>query len=161
MKGPIIYILFLVLCCSCGTAKHTTDYQRDSVVVTVRDSVILRDTVIQAAIPAEADRVILPDTDTSRLSTSLAESEAYVKNGRLHHSLRNKSEKLQPVRVQYKDKAHSESVTSIGKHQITETVEVPAPLNWWQRLRITLGDAVLIAAAAWAVWTLVKLLRPL
>lgn len=161
MKGPIILIVFLVLCCSCGAAKHTTEIQKDSVVVTVRDSVILRDTVIQAAIPAEADRALLPDTDTSRLSTSLAESEAYVKNGRLHHSLRNKSEKLQPVRVQYQDKAHSKSTTSIGRQQITETIEVPAQLNWWQRLRLTLGDAVLIAAAAWAAWTLVKLLRPL
>lgn len=161
MKRTIIYTLFLALCCSCGPAKHTTQIQKDSVVVEIRDSVIIRDTVIQAAIPAEADRAILPDTDTSRLSTSLAESEAYVKNGRLHHSLRNKSEKLQPVRVQYKDKVHSANMASIGKHQITETVEVPAPFNWWQRLRITLGDAVLVAAAAWAVWTLAKLLRPL
>ena len=160
MKGPIIYIVFLALC-SCGTVKHTTEIQKDSVVVTVRDSVIIRDTVIQAAIPTEADRAILPDTDTSRLSTSLAESEAYVKAGKLHHRLRNKSEKLQPVHIQYQDKVHSESMTSIGQQQITETVEVPAPLNWWQRLRLTLGDAVLIAAAAWAVWALAKLLRPL
>lgn len=159
MKEPIILIVLLALC-SCGAAKHTAEFQKDSVVVTVRDSVIIRDTVIQAAIPAEADKAILPDTDTSRLSTSLAESEAYVKDGRLHHSLRNKSEKLQPVRAQYLDKAHSESTTSIGRQLITETIEVPAPLNWWQRLRLTLGDAVLIAAAAWAVWVLAKLLTP-
>lgn len=161
MKRPIIYTLFLALCCSCGPAKHTTQIQKDSVIVEIRDSVIMRDTVIQAAIPAEADRAILPDTDTSRLSTSLAESEAYVKNGRLHHSLRNKSEKLQPVRVQYQDKVHSASTTSIGQQQTTQTIEVPMPLNPWQRLRITLGDAVLAAVAAWAAWTLVKLLRPL
>ena len=161
MKRPIIYTLFLALCCSCGPAKHTTQIQKDSVIVEIRDSVIIRDTVIQAAIPAEADRAILPDTDTSRLSTSLAESEAYVKNGKLHHSLRNKSEKLQPVSVQYKDKVHSENVASLRQQQVTETIEVPMPLNGWQRLRITLGDAVLAAVAAWAAWTLVKLLRPL
>lgn len=160
MKGPIICMLLLALC-SCGAAKRTTEIQKDSVVVTVRDSVIIRDTVIQAVIPTEADRAILADTDTSRLSTSLAESEAYVKNGKLHHSLRNKSEKLQPVRVQYKDKAHSESTTSIGQQQTTQTIEVPMPLNPWQRLRITLGDAVIAIVLAWAIWTLAKLLRPL
>lgn len=160
MKGPIICMLLLALC-SCGAAKRTTEIQKDSVVVTVRDSVIIRDTVIQAVIPTEADRAVLADTDTSRLSTSLAESEAYVKNGKLHHSLRNKSEKLQPVSVQYKDKVHSENVASIGQQQVTETIEVPMPLNGWQRLRITLGDAVLVALVAWAAWTLAKLWRPL
>lgn len=158
MKGPIIIIIFLVLC-SCGTARHAVDFQRDSIVVTVRDSIILRDTVIQTEIPAESDKAILPDTDTSRLKTRLAESEAFVKNGQLHHTLRNRAEMLLPVHVQYFDRAHSETTQKLAQSRTTETIEVELPINPWQRFRMTLGDALLIAAVIWAACNLAKLIR--
>lgn len=154
----ILYTLLLALC-SCGTARHTANFQRDSVVVTVRDSIILRDTVIQAEIPVEADKAVLPDTDTSRLRTSLAESEAFVKNGQLHHTLRNRAEMLLPVHVQYFDRAHSETTQKLAQSHTTETIEVELPINPWQRFRMTLGDALLIAAVIWAARNLAKLIR--
>lgn len=160
MKGPKIYILILALWVfgACAPARLTTETQRDSTIVVIRDSVFLRDTIIQVAIPAEADKAILPDTDTSRLQTSLAESEAFVKAGRLHHTLRNRSETLQHVRVQYVDRAHTEKTASLAQRHTIETVEVERPITPWQRLRLRIGDVVLILAGAWAVTKLARLL---
>ena len=149
----------LVILAGCAPAKVVTESQRDSVFVHVRDSVILRDTVIMAAIPEEADRATLPDSDTSYLSTSLAESWAYAHNGQIHHRLRNRSEMLQPVRVQYVDRAHVEKRAAIQWHQSVETVEVEKELSRWQSFLLKLGWAVLILGALWVAWKVLKLLR--
>lgn len=143
--------------CSCGPAKIVTEFQRDSVIVNVRDSVFIRDTIVMADIPAESGANTLQDTDTSYLATSLAESKAFVKNGQLHHTLRNRSEMLLPVKVQYVDRARTEQKGSIGWRQIVETVEVEKELSRWQNFIMSLGYAVLIAGLAWLVWKLSKI----
>lgn len=145
--------------CSCGPAKIVTEFQRDSVIVHVRDSVFIRDTIVMADIPAESGANTLQDTDTSYLATSLAESKAFVKNGQLYHSLRNKSEMLLPVKVQYVDRARTERKENIGWRQIVETVEVEKELSRWQNFVMALGYAVLIAGLAWLVWKLAKIAR--
>lgn len=145
--------------CSCGPAKIVTEFQRDSVIVHVRDSVFIRDTIVMADIPAESGANVLPDSDTSFLQTSLAESKAFVKNGQLYHSLRNKSEMLLPVKVQYVDRARTEQKGSIGWRQIGETVEVEKELSRWQNFIMSLGYAVLIAGLAWLAWKLSKIAR--
>lgn len=137
----------------------TTESQRDSVVIHVRDSVYVRDTIVMAEIPAESGTNVLPDTDTSYLHTRLAESRAYVKEGKLHHTLRNKSEMLLPVKVQYVDRARSEKTTEVGWKNIVETVEVEKQLSKWQNFIMTLGYGLLIAAAGWLVWKLSKIIR--
>lgn len=143
---------------SCGPARIVTEFQRDSVIVNVRDSVFIRDTIVNAEIPEESGANVLPDTDTSFLQTSLAESKAYIENGRLHHTLRNRSEMLLPVKVQYVDRVHSESKDSIGWRQIVETVEVEKELSRWQNFIISLGYAVIIAGLAWLAWKLSKIM---
>mgnify|MGYP003413154342 FL=1 len=145
--------------CSCGPAKIVTEFQRDSVIVNVRDSVFIRDTIVMADIPAESGANALQDTDTSYLATSLAESKAFVKNGQLYHSLRNRSEMLLPVKVQYVDRARTEQKESIGWRQIVETVEVEKELSRWQNFVMALGYAVLIAGLAWLAWKLAKIIR--
>lgn len=162
MKGPRIYILFLVLLAvaasSCGPARVVTgDIQRDSVYLYVRDSIITHDTIILAPIPQESDKALLRDTDTSRLMTSLAESEAFVKDGRLHHTLRNRSELLQPVRVQYRDRARVTCESRAQYQKIIETVEVEKPLNGLQKGVMTLGWALILAAVLWVAWKVCKL----
>lgn len=146
-----------MVCVSCGPAKVVTEFQRDSVMVFVRDSVFVRDTIVMADIPAESGANVLPYSDTSFLQTSLAESKAYIENGRLHHTLRNKSEMLLPVRVQYVDRVRSEKKDSIGWRQIVETIEVEKELSRWQNFIMSLGYAVLIAGLAWLVWKLAKI----
>lgn len=150
-------LLLALMVCACGPTKVVTEFQRDSVIVYVRDSVFVRDTIVKAEIPAESGANTLLDTDTSYLSTSLAESRAFVENGRLHHTLRNKSEMLLPVKVQYVDRARSERTEQIGWRQIVETIEVEKELSKWQNFIMSLGYAVLIACLAWLVWKLSRL----
>lgn len=145
--------------CSCGPAKIVTEFQRDSVIVHVHDTAFIRDTIVMADIPAESGANTLQDTDTSYLATSLAESKAFVKNGQLYHSLRNKSEMLLPVKVQYVDRARTERKESIGWRQIVETIEVEKELSRWQNFVMSLGYAVLIAGLAWLAWRLAKIAR--
>ena len=154
-----ILLLAIMVCVGCGPAKIVTEFQRDSVMVFVRDSVFVRDTIIMADIPAESGANVLSDTDTSFLATSLAESRAFVENGRLHHTLRNRSEMLLPVKVQYVDRVRSEKKDSIGWRQIVETVEVEKELSRWQNFVMSLGYAVLIAGLAWLAWKLAKIAR--
>ena len=134
-----------------------TEFQRDSVIVNVRDSVFIRDTIVKVEIPAESGANVLPDTDTSFLVTSLAESRAFVENGSLHHTLRNRSEMLLPVKVQYVDRARYESKDSIGFRQVVETIEVEKELSRWQNFIMSLGYAVLVAGLAWLVWKMSRL----
>lgn len=158
MKKSIL-LLAIMVCVSCGPAKVVTEFQRDSVIVHVRDSVFVRDTVVMADIPAESGANILPYSDTSFLQTSLAESKAFIENGRIYHTLRNKSELLLPVKVQYVDRVRSEKKDNIGWRRIVETVEVEKELSRWQNFVMALGYAVLIAGLAWLVWKLAKIIR--
>lgn len=150
-------LLLAIIVCSCGPARIVTEFQRDSVIVNVRDSVFIRDTIVKVEIPAESGANVLPDTDTSYLATSLAESRAFVENGRLHHTLRNKSEMLLPVKVQYVDRVRSEQKDSIVSKKIVETIEVEKELSRWQNFIMSLGYAVLIAGLAWLVWKISRL----
>lgn len=154
-----ILLLAIMVCVSCGPAKIVTEFQRDSVIVHVRDSVLVRDTIVMAGIPAESGANVLPDSDTSFLQTSLAESKAYIENGRLHHTLRNRSDMLLPVKVQYIDRARTETRNEVGWKQIVETVEVEKELSRWQNFLLSLGWAVLIAGLAWLAWKLAKVVR--
>lgn len=156
-----LLILLAVALTSCAPAKILTESQRDSVIVHVRDSVFVRDTVVMAAVPAESGANILPDTDTSFLSTSLAESRAFIENGQLRHTLRNRSEKLLPVKVQYIDHVRSEKTDALSWRQIVQTVEVEKELSKWQQFVMNLGYGFIIIVAAWVIMKIVARFLPL
>ena len=153
-------ILILALCgliSACATPKVVQDYQKDSVAVEVRDSLIMRDSVIFVEVPKESDKAVLPDADTSRLETSLALSEAWVNEGRLYHTLRNRHEALIPIEVKLPEYIHTEKEYLVREKQVT--VEVEKELSRWQSFIQALGYAVLIAGAAWLAWKLSKIVR--
>ena len=142
---------------SCGPAKVVQDYQKDSVVTVIKDTTIYRDSIIYVKIEAEKDSVVLPDTDTSRLSTRFAESEAYVSNGQLHHSLRNKSEALIPIETKIPITIHFESKATIRDKRTVEVVEVEKQLSRWQKFIQALGYGVLIAVILWIAKKFIRL----
>ena len=154
-----LMILFMGVMAGCSPARVIHESQKDSVTYIIKDSVLYRDTVIYIQVEAERDSVVLPDTDISRLSTIYAESEAYVRQGQLHHSLRNKSEALIPVEVKIPVRIHYEEKGMIRYQKIVERIEVEKELNRWQRFMQTLGYVVLIAGIAWLVWKLARLIR--
>ena len=89
-------LLSLVVSCA---APYETVEIFDTEIVHIKDSIRFRDSLILVPVPEGADKAKLPDTDTSFLKTSMAESEAFVKDGVLHHSLRNRSEAVIPIRI--------------------------------------------------------------
>ena len=142
---------------SCGPARVVQDYQKDSVVTVIKDITIFRDSIIYVKIEAEKESAIIPDTDTSRLSTRYAESEAYVSGGQLHHSLRNRSEALIPIETKIPITIHFESNSSIRDKHTVEVVEVEKQLSRWQRFIQALGYGVLIAVILWIAKKFIRL----
>lgn len=147
-----------LLMTACAAPKVVQDYQRDSVVV-IRDSVRFRDSLVLVPVPQGSDKAVLPDSDTSRLETDIAESIAYVADGQLHHALRNKDAALIPVTIKLPERIHYETRDKIIYNRIVETVEVKKELSRLQRFMMSLGWVVLIGAVAWLAWKIYRLVR--
>ena len=99
-------------------------------------------------IPTERERLVVAEADTSHLETSVAWSEAYVADGKLHHTLTNK-DALIPVKITVPEKVHSEMREKAMVWKQTEIVEVEKELSKWQNFIQMLGYGVLIACVLW------------
>ena len=152
----IAVALALLALTSCGTAAGLTE-QCDSLVIHVRDSVVYRDSIIYVPVPEGGDKAKLPDTDVSFLQTSVAESEAYVKDGVLHHSLRNRSEAIIPIKVSIPERIHSEERGLTRYLKEVQRIEVEKELSRWQRFLQSVGWSALIAGALWLAMKLAKM----
>ena len=134
-------LAMVVFISSCGAPKvaMTTDVQKDSVSVVIKESVIYRDTTIYVEVPVEVIKEILPDTDTSHLETSLAISEAWVNAGKLNHTLTHKDAKIEQTIPVPEKHTQKDSVNVSIKEGVKEMpVEVEKPLNAWQSFRMSL-----------------------
>ena len=147
-----------VVVAGCAAPCHVVDYQKDSTVVHIVDSIRIIDSLILVPVPEGSDKAKLPDTDTSYLRTSVAESEAFVKDGILHHSLRNRSEAIIPIRVTIPKKIHTEEKGLTRYLKEVERVEVEKELSRWQNFIMSFGYAILIAGALWLVWKLSRII---
>lgn len=154
-----ISAIIMLLAVSCGPAKVIQESQKDSVSVIIKDTTIFRDSIVYITVEAEKESAILPDTDTSRLATRYAESEAYVSKGQLHHSLRNRSEALIPIETKIPITIHFESRSSIKDRHAVEVVEVEKQLSRWQRFIQMLGYCALGLLAGWIAIKLSKIIR--
>ena len=141
-------ILSLVV--SCAVPKVVQE-QRDSTVIHIKDSIRFRDSLVLVPVPEGADKAKLPDTDTSFLQTSVAESEAFVKDGVLHHSLRNRSEAVIPIRITIPERIRTEEKGLTRYLKQVERVEVEKELSRWQRFLQGLGWTALIAVVLWII----------
>lgn len=142
---------------SCSTPHMAIESQKDSVRTVITERVVYRDTVIHVPVPVESDKAVLQDTDTSFLRTSLAESEAFVSGGRLHHSLRNRSEQLRPINLKLPKKI-LQTDNFLMKQQ-TVTVEVERELTRWQKLLQALGLGTFVALCASLLYMAVRIVR--
>lgn len=159
MYKSIIIAIACLICISCGAPKvaMTTDVQKDSVSVVIKESVIYRDTTIYVEVPVEVIKEILPDTDTSHLETSLAISEAWFNAGMLNHTLVHKDVSIEKkVEMPEKHTQKDSVIVSIREVVKEVPVEVEKPLNAWQSFRMTLGTLALIALALWLILKIVK-----
>lgn len=149
----------VALMAGCGPARVVQESQKDSVSVIIKDTTIFRDSIIYVKVEAEQQIAVLPDTDTSYLTTRYAESEAYVSKGQLHHSLRNRSEALLPIETKIPVTIHFESRSSINDRHAVEVVEVEKQLSRWQRFIMALGYGALGLLAGWIAIRLSKIIR--
>lgn len=140
----------LSLVVSCAAPKVVLE-QKDSTVIHIKDSIRFRDSLVLVPVPEGSDKAKLPDTDTSFLQTSVAESEAFVKDGVLHHSLRNRSEAVIPIRITIPERIRTEEKGLTRYLKQVERVEVEKELSRWQRFLQGLGWTALIAVALWII----------
>ena len=140
----------LSLVVSCAAPKVVLE-QRDSTVIHIKDSIRFRDSLVLVPVPEGSDKAKLPDTDTSFLQTSVAESEAFVKDGVLHHSLRNRSEAVIPIRITIPERIRTEERGLTRYLKQVERIEVEKELSRWQRFLQGLGWTALIAVVLWII----------
>lgn len=149
------YIICALMLVSCGASKRLPiAEQKDSVSVIIQERVIVKDSLIYVEVPAEAESAILPDTDTSRLETSLAQSEAWVSNGQLNHTLRHKEDVRLPKIISIPVYLRSEETKSLAQKVIIKEVE--KELNSWQSFRMSLGSLVIIVIGVYFLFMLCK-----
>ena len=140
----------------CATPKVVQE-QKDSTVIHIKDSIRFRDSLVLVPIPEGADKSKMPDTDTSFLQTSVAESEAFVKDGVLYHSLRNRSEAVIPIRITIPERIRTEERGLTRYLKTVERVEVEKALSRWQRFLQGIGWTVLIAVVLWIIKKVLQL----
>lgn len=141
-------LLSLVVSCA---VPYETVQLFDTEIVHIKDSIRYRDSLILVPVPEGADKAKLPDTDTSVLKTSVAESEAFVKDGVLHHSLRNRSEAVIPIRITIPERIRTEEKGLTRYLKQVERIEVEKELSRWQRFLQSLGWTALIAVVLWII----------
>lgn len=141
--------LLIVLCASgCGICRRCPKNnvtQVDSVYVDRTVITTVHDTTIMWRIPEESSFAVLADTDTSHLETGLAESDAWVQDGRLYHTIRNRSDMLLPISISLPMK-----VTETNRGLVrtrTVTVEVEKELTKWQRACLVFGKWAFVVLA--------------
>lgn len=147
---PIIALCVLVTSCGVSRRPQAETSTRDSVVIVKKDSLVLRDSVVFVELPKESQSVET-FSDSSHLETSLAVSDASVRNGILKHTLENKSKRYE-VPIQVPERYIISEATASYQQVIREIVEVEKELTWWQKFRMTVGSVTLIVLAAWVAF---------
>ena len=154
-----LLVLILTMAVGCAAQRTALDYQRDSVVLMIKDTTVIHDTLIMVQVPEGQDKSVLPETDTSRLCTSVAKSEAYVKDGKLHHTLTNRGDALIPIRLELPKYIHQERHYMMHGRKVKEIVEVEKALSRWQRFLMTVGWVAMGVAALWLGRMVMRLVR--
>ena len=155
--GLCLFVYILLCFTSCFAPRGVVSSQKDSIRTVITERVVYRDTIIEVPVPTESDKAILGDTDTSLLRTSLAESEAFVSGGKLHHTLRNRNELLQPINMKMPVRFLNTDRFQLAAQ--TVTVEVERELTAWQKFMQALGLGCFVAVCALALYFAVRILR--
>lgn len=145
-------ILTLASCAliSCASLRTADIVQSDSTRVEILETVVYRDSIIYVSIPEESDKAVLPPDDSSHLETSVASSDAYIRNGKLTHTLRNKHEAIKPVEIKIPE-ARVQKAEVIYRDRVVEKL-IEKTLTPWESFFISSGK---IAVGLLLLWLLV------
>ena len=136
MKTKLILFAWVaILACSCGTPKYITVKEKEY----IKDTVLIKADTVKVDIPVEVKVNVVPELDTLKMETSVAESTAYLDTltQTLKGSIKNKKTELQ------------KEIQTVEKIKFVERkVEVPVPYEvvktktplWaWIMLSINVG----------------------
>ena len=154
MKRLCIILILLMASCSPKIAQTTQTETR----LYIRETTMFRPVLVR--LPAESTSAIA--VDSSHLETEVALSDAWIAKDGLHHSLQNKRDSI-PVEAPVREIVITKDsiITKTVEIPVPTPVEVPAPLSWWQRTQIYLGDALLIFICIAVLWLAIKIARKL
>ena len=115
MKTKLILFAWVaILACSCGTPKYITVKEKEY----IKDTVLIKADTVKVDIPVEVKVNVVPELDTLKMETSVAEAEAFLDTltQTLKGSLKNKKIELK------------KEIQTIEKTKFVERkVEVPVP----------------------------------
>ncbi len=145
MKG-LCFVLVGFMCCGCSRRVLPVKSIRDDSIRTVTEVRYierLRDTVIYARVPQESRQQSTP-ADSSHLETAVAVSDAWVRDGLLHHTLDNKPARL-PVAAALKDTEREHRRDSVIIVSVSQEIPVNMPRTRSEQFWRTSG------IAAWGI----------
>lgn len=143
----VVFLLFLLTSCKTVRTEEKTD-TKDSVRIEYKEKIVKVPVTVYVEVPVEVKERFSNDS-TSHLETSFAVSDASMVwidgVAFLRHTLANKAQKVEKndsVPVVEKEKVvwKTRRVTYNNK----EIQYVAAELSWWQKLRLWLGNIMLI-----------------
>ena len=136
MKTKLILFAWVaILACSCGTPKYITVKEKEY----IKDTVLIKADTVKVDIPVEVKVNVVPELDTLKMETSVAESTAYLDTltQTLKGTLKNKKTELKKE-IQVVEK------TKYVEHKVEvpvpyEVVKTKTPLWAWIILSINVG----------------------
>lgn len=137
MKTKLIFFAWLsgLLLVSCGAPKYITVKEKEY----IKDTVVVKADTVKVNIPVEVKVEVVPQLDTLKMETSVAEAEAYLDTltQTLKGTLKNKKTELKKE-IQVVEK------TKYVEHKVEvpvpyEVVKKKTPLWAWIMLSINAG----------------------
>ena len=147
MKTKLIFLTWVLglLLFSCGTPKYITVKEKEY----IKDTVLIKADTVKVDIPVEVKVNVVPELDTLKMETSVAESTAYLDTltQTLKGTLKNKKTELKKE-IQVVEK------TKIVEHKVEvpvpyEVVKTKVPLWAWILLSI---DVSLLVGFLLSLW---------
>ena len=136
MKTKLILFAWVaILACSCGIPKYITVKEKEY----IKDTVLIKADTVKVDIPVEVKVNVVPELDTLKMETSVAEAEAYLDTltQTLKGTLKNKKTEL-------KKEIQTIEKTKYVEHKVEvpvpyEVVKTKTPLWAWIMLSINVG----------------------
>lgn len=135
----IYSILILLFFVGCATTKPNIITPKEEIKITLRDSVVIKDSVV--IIPIERIVDIVPQYDTLHLQTSLAKSKAWVDT--TTHSLRG--EIINKQQNQQKEHIEIRYIEKIDTIKIVEPIPYPEPEPYVPKIyKYSMGFSIIV-----------------
>jgi hypothetical protein len=153
-KASILCVMVLISA-GCSHRIYPEKSVTDSVSVVVKDSVIYRDSIIYVQVPTGIASELVPKDSTSHLETQVAESDAWIDNGKLHHTLQNKDVML-PAPIVIPKYIHSEATRQKSDIVRVQRIYQEKQLSAWQSFRMQIGTIFLALVGLYVAFLAVK-----